>query len=314
MSIVRSLASLSFVGLAAMLAACTAGTSDGAKSNAGADSTGTCDASGTWAIRVDTPVSWTGSFVVQGGTGTITNWLKSTRTVDGSLNVTDVASLCGVSTPDYTGATALGGEHYGVTFPDALFSSGTLPTFQITGTLSGTDPGATFQANPASALLGATMANPATDPWPSNSAQLTVADTDADNNPGITVNSATGGTYKDPPLDAFKSARATKIYTAFRQVITTQGTISTCDRVDGTGTVATINNKPAIDQHVLGCVTEAGAACNASQFKLLDSAAPVYKPTGDATVVMVRIPDTATCDDIRAMDFTAQAAPPAAGQ
>jgi hypothetical protein len=302
MSIIRTISSLAVFAVTASMVACTAGSDDSA-SNGSADTANTCDPTGTWAIKVETPVSWDKSFVVQGGTGTITNWLRTTRTADG-LNISDTATICGVSTPDYSSAAVFGSEHYGVRFPDALFEAGTLPTFTIAGTLSAAGPGATFTAQPAAAIIGATMTNPGTDPWPANSAQLTSADQDNDGNVGVSVDTATGGDYKDPPLDALKSNRAKKVYTAFRQVLTTQGTISTCNRVDGSGTVAVINNKPAIDQHVLGCLRETGVACAASDFKLLDSAAPVYKPTGDAVVTMVRVPANTTCTDIRAIDFT----------
>ncbi|MBX3227604.1 MAG: hypothetical protein KIT84_14715 [Labilithrix sp.] len=301
MSIIRTATSLSFLCLAAALAACSANTSDepvaGSQANLNA-----CDANGTWAIKVETPVQWAGSFVVQGGTGTITNWLKSNRTQDGT-SVTDEATLCGVHTPDYLSAPAFGGEKYGVAFPDELWESGVLPTVTINGTLSGTEVGSSFQAEQAAAVLGATMANPATDPWPANAALLQTLDVDNDGKPGVSVDTASGAEYKNPPLDAFLSARASKVYTAFRQVITTQGSITSCNRVDGSGTVAVIANKPAIDQRVLGCQRENGTECSASEYKLLDSAAPVYKPTGDAIVTMVRIPAEASCADIRAIDF-----------
>ena len=302
MSIIRTLASLSAVALAASLVACSTGSANDTGSANQEVNNGTCDASGTWAIKVETPVQWASSFVVQGGTGTIVNYLKSTRAANGT-EIVDTATICGVSTPDYTSTAIFGSEKYGVAFPDALFESGSLPTFEIAGHLSDVVPGASFTSDPAAAIIGATMANPATDAWPANAAQLTTADTDGDGKVGVSVDTAKGAGYKNPPLDPTKSKRAGKVYTAFRQVLTTQGTITTCNRVDGTGTVAVIANKAAIDQHVLGCAREDGSDCAASEFKLLDSAAPVYKPTGDAVVTMVRIPDTATCTDIRAIDF-----------
>jgi hypothetical protein len=302
MSIIRTVTSLSLAALACSLVACSTGASDDSAVENQHLEDGECDASGTWAIKVETPVQWANSFVVQGGSGTITNWLKSTRTATGT-SIVDAASLCGVSIPDYQSQAAFGGEKYGVRFPDATFEGGALPSIDITGTLSGLTPGSTFQAEPAAAILGATMASPATDPWPANGAQLQGLDAEGDGKIGISVDTATGAGYKNPPLDAFLSARANKVYTAFRQVITTQGTVTSCNRVDGSGTVAVINNKPAIDQHVLGCQRENGTDCSASEYKLLDSAAPVYKPTGDAVVTMVRIPAEATCADVRAIDF-----------
>ena len=302
MSIIRTITSLSFLAVATSLVACSAGAADDASTANQAVNNGDCDPNGTWAIKIETPVQWSSSFVVQGGTGTITNWLKSTRTATGT-EIQDVASLCGVTVPDYSSQAAFGGEKYGIVFPDALFENASLPTVTIAGHLTGLAPGASFSSDAAAAILGATMANPATDPWPANGAQLTSFDTDNDTKVGVSVETNKSAGYKNPPLDAFLSARAQKVYTAFRQVLTTQGTISTCNRVDGSGTIAVINNKPAIDQHVLGCQRENGTDCSASEFKLLDSAAPVYKPSGDAVVTMVRVPAEATCADIRAIDF-----------
>lgn len=302
MSIIRNVTSLALVALAASVVACSGSAADdSAVANQNLND-GDCDANGTWAIKIETPVQWANSFVVQGGTGTITNWLKSTRTANGT-EITDVASLCGVSVPDYSSQAAFGGEKYGIQFPDALFESGTLPTVEIAGHLTGLAPGSSFSSDPAAAILGATMSSPATDPWPANGAQLSAQDTDNDTKVGVSVDTNKSAGYKNPPLDAFLSARAQRVYTAFRQVLSTQGTISTCNRVDGSGTIAVINNKPAIDQHVLGCQRENGTDCSASEYKLLDSAAPVYKPSGDAVVTMVRIPAEATCADIRAIDF-----------
>ena len=245
MSIIRTITSLSFLAVATSLVACSAGATDEASTANQAVNNGDCDANGTWAIKIETPVQWANSFVVQGGTGTITNWLKSTRTQNG-LDISDSMSLCGVQTPDYISQAAFGGEKYGIQFPDALFENAGLPTVTIAGHLSGAAPGSTFTSDPAAAILGATMTNPATDPWPANGAQLTSFDTDNDTKVGVSVDTNKSAGYKNPPLDAFLSARAQKVYTAFRQVLTTQGTISTCNRVDGTGTIAVINNKPAI--------------------------------------------------------------------
>lgn len=303
MSMIRTVTSLSFVCLAAALAACSSTTSEAPVAGDTA-ALNTCDSTGTWAIKVETPVQWAGSFVVQPGTGTITNWLKSTRSQEGTT-ITDQATLCGVTTPDYLSAAAFGGEKYGVQFPEALFESGQLPSITIKGELPSNEIGSEFTAEPAAAIIGATMANPVTDPWPANSALLTPVDVDGDSKLGVSVDTNKSAGYKNPPLDAFLSARANRVYTAFRQVITTKGVIKTCDRVEGSGTVAVIANKPAIDQRVLGCRRENGTDCSASEYKLLDSAAPVYKPTGDAVVTMVRIAPETTCADIRATDFAA---------
>jgi hypothetical protein len=261
-----------------------------------------CNATGTWALKIATPVKWNASFVIQGGTGTIVNYVKSTRTQTG-LDVSDSAKLCGIELPPYQSTATFGGEKYGTSFPDAVFEAASMPTFTLAGTVSAAGPGASFTSPASAALVGASLANPTTDPWPSNGASLTAVDADGDGNPGISTVPTTGTGFVDPPLNPARSVRAGKVFAAFRQVLTATGTVTTCDRIDGKGKIATINNKPAIDQHVLGCQHEDGAACSASEFKLLDGAAPVYAPTDDATITMVKIADNASCADVRAAAF-----------
>lgn len=290
--------------VAAPLFACSAPTDDAVASDNQALTE--CDAAGTWAIKVETPVSWPATFVLQAGSGTVTNWIKSTRTQDGTT-VTDSAQLCGVSIPDYQATAMFGAEKYGVRFPDAMFDL--LPTFSLAGSLSSREVGATFSSPGSAALVGATMANPTTDPWPSSGAALGPQDPDNDGKPGVTANAASDAGQSNPPVNPGRTARADKIYTAFRQVIgQTSGTVESCSRVVGKGQVAVINNKPAIDSHVLGCRRVDGAECSSSEFKLLDSAAPVYKPTGDSVVTMVKLAPNAdtSCAAVRALDFAAQ--------
>jgi hypothetical protein len=302
MSSIRAL-SILFVALAPLVA-CAASTSE---SDLGETSQALeCDASGTWAIKIETPVKWNSSFVLQGGTGVVTNWLLSNRTQQG-LAITDSADLCGVETPDYQAAALFGGEKYGVQFPENTF--GSLPKVTLTGALSSRDVGATFSTPASAALIGATLANPTTDAWPSNVANLVAVDIDNDGKPGISADAKTGPGLSLPPVNATRSVRANRVYTAFRQVLaSTAGTVTSCTRVEGKGSIAVIAGKAALDSHVMGCRRADGTDCNASEYKLLDSAAPVYQPTGDATITMVKLPTNAaaTCSSVRALDFAAQ--------
>lgn len=290
--------------LVCFAAACTANSGDDAVQGASQDLT-ECDATGTWAIKVETPVKWNASFVLQGGTGTITNWLLSQRTQAGT-QITDTARICGVETPDYQAAAMFGNEKFGVKFPDAAFEK--LPAVTLSGTLSSKELGATYSSPASAALVGATLTDPAKDPWPANVAAIVSQDADGDGKPGVSGEAKADPGYSLPPVNVTRTVRANRVYTAFRQVLeTTSGTVKSCTRVDGKGTIATLGGKAAIDTHVLGCTTSAGAECNAAEFKLLDSAAPVYQPTGEAVITMVKLPDaTATCATVRALDFAAQ--------
>jgi hypothetical protein len=293
---------------AGLVAACATQASSTA-SSVSAEETAACDSSGTWALKITTPVKWPASFVLQAGTGTVTNWVKSKRVQTGA-SIMDTAQVCGVQIPDYQATSTFGSEKYGVRFPASLFDSPGLPTFNFTATLTANDGGApTFTTGPIGALVGATMANPATDPWPSNGALLTQLDSDGDGKPGVSGDAAQDPGMSLPPVNAARSARANRVYTVFRQVLTATGPVTSCDRIVGKATTAVINNKTAIDSHVLGCRrSDNGADCSSSEYKLLDGAAPIYTATGDSAITMVRIPDSATCTDVRALSYD----PPAA--
>jgi hypothetical protein len=301
MSYVRSLLSLALVvsGVAS-LNACAA-TADADAVEADSQELIECSAAGTWAIKISTPVKWNASFVVQAGTGTVTNYIRSVRTQNG-LQVTDKAKLCGVETPDYQATATFGSEKYGIRFAPTAWDAPSMPTFALNATLSSKEVGATFNAGTAAALVGATLANPTTDAWPASFA--TTVDADGDGKPGLSADAATGPGISLPPLNPGRTVRANRVYAAFRQVINgVTGTVKSCTRSEGTGDIAVIGTKAAIDQRVLGCRREDGTECAASEFKLLDSAAPVYVPTGKAVLTLVKVADTATCADVRTTNF-----------
>ena len=305
---------VSLLGVSAVLSlvACSAGSVSEEAVQGDPQALTECDGNGTWAIKVSTPVKWNASFVLQAGTGTVTNWLRTARVQNG-LEVTDTAEICGVQTPDYQAAALFGSEKYGIRFPDATF--GTLPKFELKGTLSSKEIGATFTAPPSAALVGATLASPISDPWPA-AASLTAVDVDGDGKPGLSADAATEVGMSNPPVNPTRTVRADRVYATFRQVLdASTGTVSSCSRVDGTAKISVIAGKAAIDSHVLGCRHAGdGAECTPAEHRLLDTAAPVYVPTGDAVITMIKLPagrTAPTCADVRALDYAAAARPPA---
>jgi hypothetical protein len=282
------------------IVACTAQSSvDGDESAETAE----CAGGGTWAIEIATPVKWNASFVVSAGTGTIRNLALSTRTQDG-LKVTDTARLCGLDIPDYTSTAAFGSEKYGIRWAGAAFEAPTMPKFSSTHTLSSKLPGATFTSTAIASILGTTLPNVFTDPWPSSVAALTPVDSDSDGKGGFTAVAANAPGFSLPPVNAARTARADRLYLALRQVSgPAAGTVKSCTRYEATADIAVIQNKAAIDSHVMGCHRSDGPECTSAEFKLLDGAAPVYAPTGKAVVTMIKVADTATCADVRAMSF-----------
>jgi hypothetical protein len=294
---------------------------DGGKaaSDAGPDAStadagsGACNFAGTWGAEITMDVTWAAGglldIVIAPGSGTIKQWLLTTRTLTGKT-VTDTAVVCGIQLPDFQGNAQLVNETYGIRFPNTLFDNGGLTAFAINGTVSGSTPTATYTTTPAAALLGLTLANPTTAVWPATI--TTEVDEDGDTKPGVTASVAppTGG-FSDVPLDisviSFPKtvARADHLYLAIRQVTSVTAQFTDCDHATGSVTVpqitdsSTATKKYAIDSHVIGCsVVGTGTDCSANQTTFVDENQPVFVPTA-TTYASARLASGATCATVR---------------
>ena len=273
---------------------------------------GTCDFAGTWASQITIDVNWAAGgifdIVIAPGSGTIKQWLLSTRTQSGT-SVTDTAVVCGIQLPDFQGNAALVNETYGIRFPNGLFDGGGLSNFQIHGTVSGSTSTATYTTPSTAVLLGLTLANPATAVWPAT--VTTEVDEDGDSKPGITANVAQGGGFSNVPLDFSVIAvpatvpRSDRLYVAIRQVTSISAQFSDCDHSAGSVTVPQITDpstqtkKYAIDSHVVGCGVAGGNAdCSATQTTFVDNNQPVFVPTA-TNFVSARVANGATCAAVR---------------
>ena len=146
------------------------------------------------------------------------------------------------------------------------------------------------------ALVGLTMNDPFNAPWPATYTGITGADAEGDGKLGITGIPKNTGGYVYPPtsLGVFGSAPAAdRVYIASRTVLALKGQTTTCDDQAGMVTVKFFDN------HVIGCHNTNNAECDANQVKFIDDSRTVYVPTG-ATFVNKRLPDTATCAEVRA--------------
>jgi hypothetical protein len=274
---------------------------------------GTCNYEGIWASELTIDVTWMPqgltSIILASGSGQIKQWIRGSRTQQG-MTLTDATVVCGVDLPDFQGTAIVGMETYGVVFPSALFDSHVLPVFTVSGTISGQQAGATYTTIPSAALIGLSMTNPATDPWPAT--VTTEVDDDMDSKPGVTIDVASGatdgGVYSGVPVGipafAQPTVRADKLYVAIRQVTAVSGTVQDCDHISGTVTIPTIAGKAGIDSHVLGCELAAGGDCTtgaSSQASFVDNTQPVFTPTGSATFKSLRVPAGTSCASVRQM-------------
>jgi hypothetical protein len=252
-------------------------------------------------MRFVIPVTWPQTLALQAGSGNIVIFAKSTRTQAGT-SLTDTVVPCGTTVPDYKSRPAFGSQTYGIRFPNTLFDTGVIPPVTATTTVSGLMQGATYGSEVIPFLLGLTMSNALTSPWPT-AAQVTQFDVDKNGKPGATVFAATGAPYSFPPVNIFLTRRASQFHVAIRNVVATTGTIASCTRFSGSATVPVIAGKPALDAHVLGCQTVDGTNCTAEEFQLVDQLQPTYTPARGGTVVMEKVSNTATCAQVRAMAF-----------
>lgn len=277
---------------------------------------GGCNFNGTWGAEITMDVTWAAGgiadIVITPGSGTIKQWLLSTRTQSGT-SVIDSAVVCGIQLPDFQG-TALVNETWGIRFPNDLFDGNHLASFTLSGTVSGSTPTATYTTTPTAVLLGLTLSNAATAVWPSTI--TTEVDEDGNGKPGITANVAPpGGGFSYVPLDISVIAtsstvpRADQLYLAIRQVTSVNAQFTDCDHASGSVTVPQItdpsnpnpvtNKKYAIDSHVIGCrVNGSGTDCSANQTSFVDQNQPVFVPSA-TTYSSARLASGANCATVR---------------
>jgi hypothetical protein len=273
---------------------------------------GTCDFAGTWGTLVQISVMWAPmglnlqTFILAPGSGTIKQWVKGVRVQHGT-SVADTTVVCGVALPDFQGTALVDMQTYGVVFPASLFDNKYLPSFQVDATVTASAPGAGYSASASVALLGLTMANPTTDPWPPM--VTTATDPDMDGNPGVTIDVAQGAQYSYIPVGVpaigTPVVTSDKLYVAIRQVTELAGTFTDCDHASGSVSIPEIDGAPAINSHILGCALTAGGNCTTSgsnsQASFIDNTQPVFTPTGTASFASLRLPDSATCATVREM-------------
>ena len=248
----------------------------------------------TMAIQLVVDVSWSENTAISAGNGKVYTWTK-TKFVESGSNITTETMTCGTMLPVLTlspiAAALLGGSKTLPEIPDSAWDSSMQPKVMGTATRSGT----MLTANPGPVLVGMTLANAATAPWPA-ATQIMTADHDGDGKPGVTAIPRQSGDFVAPPT-SIGGAATDKIYVVSRVVATTSATVDGCPATQmGTADVSKFDN------HVVGCHVKGGSECNSDQTMFVDTNSPVFTPkagTGKFTAKMIS--DTATCADVRAM-------------
>src|SRR5262245_7129782 len=207
-----------------------------------------CDprATSTEAAHLIATVTWQAGLASMGGTGQVHIWGKLVFTASGNT-LTGTLQACGIVLPSTTLSALGGGGMIQIEVPNAAWDAPSMQGFQVDGTQSGWNVGSTVNFNYA-ALIGFTIADPATAAWPSSYTGITMTnDAEGDMKVGLTAIPRSGGDYKLPPTSILQSARVDEVYIVTRQVTAAALTRTACDHSCGSATFAHFDN------HVVGC-------------------------------------------------------------
>ncbi len=300
---------MTLAALLALSGACGSSNSevkpDGAAGATGAaGTTGTAGAGGTGggacpprttyteASHLIVNVSWPAGLASMRGDGQLHVWGKVVYTANGNT-LSGTLQACGISLPPTTLTALGGGGMIQIDVPNDKWEAPSMPRFPVDGTQTAWDIGATLNFSYV-ALIGFTMADAATAPWPQPYSDITMTnDAEGDMHVGLTAVPRSGGTYTLPPTSILQSARADQLYIVIRQVTSATLTRTACDQASGSATFMYLNN------HVVGCHVMGGSDCVSSDITFIDNNRAIYEITG-ATAQTKVVADTATCADVRA--------------
>ena len=253
---------------------------------------------GVWGVRIEIPVSWESNTGIRQGEGTIVQWARSTREINGNT-AEEHLHVCGVELPDYV--NRLGAKH-GTSFPNALFDHDSLPATRTVSHFEGFAVGDKFKTELTAFQMGLALPHALTAPWPARSEDLPgVVDHDGDGFPGVTLVAKAQEGYSYPPASMmpFTSSTVRKFYVAVRTLVGINGRLLAPDRAEGSAQVPVINDRLALASHIVGCEMVSGESCSASQAAFLDRMQPQYRLAGTPRVVLSRVDDDANCSDVR---------------
>ena len=294
--------------LAALLASAIGCSSSPAKGDAAAGATGTAGTGGatgsggsiggdctpltayTEASHLIVDVSWPAGTASVKGSGQLHIWGKAAFTPSGNT-LTGTLQACGIVLPATTLTALGGGGMILIEVPTAAWDAPSMPHFQVDGTQTGPNIGDTLSYGWA-ALVGFTMDNAATAPWPTSNTGITMTnDAEGDNHPGLTSIPRSGTGYTLPPTSILQTSRADQLYIVTRQVTSVTLTRTACDETSGSATFTHLDN------HVIGCHIMGGSDCTTEQ-NFIDQNRAIYDITG-ATAKTKIVDANATCDDVR---------------
>jgi hypothetical protein len=253
-----------------------------------------CDLTGTFALKLTAPGSWPSGQYMRAGNGTFQYWLKAELSQAGTAvsAVDATVTLCGRVTPPVTNTA---NETLVHGYPNSLFDSDFIPSTSAAVTLSGSSPGSALSWPLTAQLMGISMANPRTDPWPTAASQVPAGrriDMDRDGKTGMTGTYAAGNNPRTSAA-AFGFNRADLFYFALRLSFSLSGSLTNCSASSGN---ATISNS---DMRILGCNREGNTQdCTSTESDFLDSVTPTATLSA-GNYALKRVTPGASCATVR---------------
>jgi hypothetical protein len=183
-----------------------------------------------------------------------------------------------------------------IEIPFEAWDSPSASKFELTASLTGWNVGDMLTYS-YTALVGFTIADGATAPWPASYTSITMtSDPDGDMSAGLTARPRSGGGYVLPPTSIAGAiglgARADKVYIVTRNVATVKQKWTSCEETEGTAEFTHFDN------HVIGCHVMGASECTAAETKFVDDNRTIYTVTGGSSKTKA-LPDSATCADVR---------------
>jgi hypothetical protein len=302
----------------------------------GRQTTVDCNTAGTWAIFVEVGVEWQ-SAVISPGAGTVKQWILSRIWIGPDGRLASTAHACGIGAQNVPLGSPwfstievpqlqMPHEWTGVEFKSALFDSGTLDDTPIPVAISSPDPrhpliGDEFTTAPAPFTFGLRGLDPNA-PWPTPEQIVPyVFDADVDGNPGITGTPFAGPVPGEPSGVMFSNPRLTitvnpppragQLFLTLRTRAGLQGRLTSCaPRRDGTPGLgprldgSVVPNTLLVEIRNVSCtVAEANALCLPEHVKFIDDNLPMFRPNGTSRFVGIKVPDSFTCEDVRALKY-----------
>jgi hypothetical protein len=282
-------------------AASDAAHADAARADAGPS----CALSGSFAALVDFDVAWVPTTiagflpVLEGGRGSIR--MYATVRLDALGNA--VVKPCGTTVPDFEGTDPVGGELYGGDIPNAAWDAPSMPSFTTRYAMSCATPGCGYVGQESTFVIGARSLGsglwPTAGGW-SASGEFEATDDDGDGRSGITMitrgppqTDDAGRPYAYPPVGVAQYGRARKLMLAMSLRVKLDGTLRTCDLIEGS------SSKAEVHVSAIGCTgvldgDSQEIECSADVASFVDANLPVWT-VQSASFKMMRLPQGAGC-------------------